>query len=296
MPDEVIAGYRLAKHMATGQTSQVWEVVELASHRHFGMKLLLPERVRSPEHRRILFHEAEVARKLAHENIIKVVAIIHDATNPCFVMEFFHAGSLRDRLVDKGKGAAFLRKRMPMLLKQAATALAFTNAQGWVHRDVKPDNILANAAGELRLIDFALATRFQGGGGLLAKLLGRKAKAMGTRSYMSPEQILGHAIDGRADIYSFGATCYELVTGRPPFRGASSDELLKKHIREKPQTPCIHNPDVTEEFGALVLRMLAKKREERPKDFHEILIALRGLQVFKPDAAAKPGDAAPKSE
>jgi serine/threonine protein kinase len=297
VPDEVIAGYRLAKHMATGQTSQVWEVVELSSHRHFGMKLLLPERVRSPEHRRILFHEAEVARKLAHQNIIKVVVIIREGDNPCFVMEFFPAGSLRDRLVDKVKGAPFLREKLPDLLKQAALALAFTNAHGWVHRDVKPDNFLANSAGDLRLIDFALATRIQkGGGGLIAKIFGRKEKTMGTRSYMSPEQILGNPLDGRADIYSFGATCYELVTGRPPFRGMSSDDLLKKHLRDKPVSPRDFNPDLTEEFAALVLRMLNKRREERPKDFHEILMALRGLQVYKPNTSAKPGEAPAKSE
>jgi serine/threonine protein kinase len=267
--------------MATGQTSQVWECVEVASHRHFAMKTLLPERVQSPEHRRTLFHEAEVPKQLNHQNIIKVVGIFRDKDNPCFVMEFFPAGSLKSRLLDK-KQTQFLREKLDNLLKQAATALAFTNAKGWVHRDVKPDNFLANSAGELRLIDFALAIRIQKKG-LLGGLFRRKQKTMGTRSYMSPEQIRGQAIDGRADIYSFGATCYELVTGRPPFRGMSSDELLKKHITEKPLSPCVHNPDVTEEFGGLVLQMLAKQREDRPRDFHQVLMALRGMRVYKPE-------------
>ena len=272
--------------MATGQTSQVWECVEVASHRHFAMKTLLPERVQSPEHRRVLFHEAEVPKQLNHPNIIKVVGIFRDKDNPCFVMEFFPAGSLKARLMDK-KQTQFLREKLDHLLKQAATALAFTNAKGWVHRDVKPDNFLANSAGELRLIDFALATRMQKKG-LLGGLFRRKQKTMGTRSYMSPEQIRGQAIDGRADIYSFGATCYELVAGRPPFRAMSSDELLKKHITEKPLSPCAHNPDVTEEFGGLVLQMLAKEREDRPRDFHQVLMALRGLQVFKSSTPVKP--------
>ncbi len=285
MADEVIEGYRLAKHMATGQSSQVWEVVELASHRHFAMKLLLPEKVQSQEHRNILLHEAEVAQKLTHPNIIRIVKVIRDPRNPAFVMEFFPAGSLKARLL--AKQSDFLRERMLDLLKQAATALAFTNAKGWVHRDVKPDNFLANSAGELRLIDFALATRIQKPS-LFSKLLGRKHKTtMGTRSYMSPEQILSQPLDGRADIYSFGATCYELACGRPPFRGASSDDLLKKHLREKPVAPHMLNTDLTDEFGNLVLQMLSKKREERPHDFHQILMALRGLKVFKPDAPGK---------
>jgi serine/threonine protein kinase len=282
--EEVIEGYRLQKHMATGQSSQVWEVVELSSHRHFAMKLLLPEKVNNPDFRRTLFHEAEVAQKLTHPNIIRIVKVVRDQHNPCFVMEFFPAGSLKARLL--GKQSDFLRERMLELLKQAATALAFTNAKGWVHRDVKPDNFLANSAGELRLIDFALATRVQKAS-LFSKLFGRKQKTMGTRSYMSPEQILSQPLDGRADIYSFGATCYELVTGRPPFRGSSSDDLLKKHLRDTPVSLNVHNPDVTDEFSALVLRMLAKKREDRPRDFHEILMALRGLKVFKPDAPGK---------
>ncbi|HEX5271366.1 MAG TPA: serine/threonine-protein kinase, partial [Gemmataceae bacterium] len=238
-------------------------------------------KVSSQEHRRILFHEADVAQKLTHPNIIRIVKVIRQESNPCFVMEFFPAGSLKARLL--AKQSDFLRERMLELLKQAATALAFTNAKGWVHRDVKPDNFLANSAGELRLIDFALATRVQKPS-LFSKLLGKKQKTMGTRSYMSPEQILAGPIDGRADIYSFGATCYELVTGRPPFRGASSDDLLKKHLREKPVSPGNHNPDLTDEFSNLVLRMLAKKREDRPRDFHEILMALRGLKVYKPTA------------
>jgi len=98
---------------------------------------------------------------------------------------------------------------------------------------------------------------------------------------MSPEQIRGLALDGRADVYSFGASAYEVVTGRPPFRASSSQELLTKQVAEKPASPRIHNPDVTEEFADLVLRMLAKKKQDRPKDFHEVLMAMRGIRVFK---------------
>ncbi len=284
MPEEIVHGYRLVRHMATGQTSQVWEVVEVASNRHFAMKTLLPEKVNFAEHRGTLFHEAEVPRQLNHPNIIKIVSIFRDKLNPCFVMEFFPAGSLKARLL--AKQSDYLREKLPDLLKQAATALAFTNAKGWVHRDVKPDNFLANGAGELRLIDFALAVRVQRKS-LFGNLFGRKNKTMGTRSYMSPEQIRGEAIDGRADVYSFGATCYEMVAGRPPFRGMTAEDLLRKHIVEKPPTPQIYNPDVTDEFAQLVLQMLAKRREDRPKDFHQVLMALRGVSVFKSSTPGK---------
>ena len=98
---------------------------------------------------------------------------------------------------------------------------------------------------------------------------------------MSPEQIRDQILDARADVYSFGATAYEVAAGRPPFRAASSKELLDKHIIEKPITPQQVNPDVTNEFANLVLRMLAKKKEDRPKDFHEVLMAMRSLRVYK---------------
>jgi serine/threonine protein kinase len=276
--EEVIGGYKLIKHMVTGQTSQVWEVVEAAGSRHFAMKLLLPEKAALAEFRRFLLHEANVGKSLAHPNIIRIITVGRDPLNPYYVMDYFPAGNLKLRIMHKEWN--FIHERAQDILKQAATGLAFMNAKGWVHRDVKPDNILVNAAGEVRLIDFALARRVEKPG-LLSKLFRRKARAQGTRSYMSPEQIRGEPIDGRADIYSFGASAYELVTGRPPFRAASSQELLTKQILEKPITPRQYNPDVSEAFADLVLRMLAKKRQDRPKDFHEVLMAMRGLRVFK---------------
>jgi serine/threonine-protein kinase len=245
------------------------------------MKQLLPENTRSPEHRKILFHEAQVGQRLSHPNIIKIISVVNDRDNPHFIMEFFPAGSVKLRIVRKQTD--FLRERTLDILKQAATALAYMHAHGWVHRDVKPDNILANSAGEVRLIDFGLAARIS-----KRRWFRRsRGRTVGTRSYMSPEQIRGAPLDGRADIYSFGVSAYEMVTGRPPFRGMTAQELLNKHVTEKPVSPQVHNPDVTDEFAALVLRMLAKKREERPKDFHEVLMQLRTMRVFKSQTTQK---------
>jgi serine/threonine-protein kinase len=254
----------------------VWEVVEVASMRHFAMKLLLPEKARDPVHRRFLFHEAEVGKQLAHPNIIRIISVDRSKDNPHFVMEFFPSGSLKTRMMRKDD--TFLREKAQDILKQAATGLAFMNAKGWVHRDVKPDNILVNSAGEVRLIDFALAQRPPTG---LARLFSRKQKAQGTRSYMSPEQIRGLVLDGRADVYSFGATAFEMLTGRPPFRAATAQELLVKQVSEKPVSPQMFNPEVTDEFAGLILRLLAKKKEDRPRDFHEVLMAMRGMKVYK---------------
>jgi serine/threonine protein kinase len=280
--DETIGGYRLVNLMMTGQTSQVWEVVELTSHRHFAMKLLLEEKARQAEHRRLLIHEATVGQRLAHPNIIKIMNVSRDSKNPYYVMEFFPAGSLKLRLLRKQ--LEFIWERAHSILKQGATALAYMNACGWVHRDVKPDNFLVNSAGDLRLIDFALSRRVQRSN-FLTRLLRRRGPAQGTRSYMSPEQIRGQPLDARADIYSFGASAYEIITGRTPFRAGSGTELLHKQIIEKPASPQMYNPEVTDECAGLVLRMLAKKRQDRPRDFHEVLIALRGMRIFKHEKA-----------
>jgi serine/threonine-protein kinase len=278
MAEEILGGYRLARNMMTGQTSQVFEVVEVSSHRHFAMKILLPEHANNPQHRKMLFHEANVGLKLAHPNIIRIVTVNKSDKTPYFVMEFFPGGSLKARLI--AKQTQFLKENAHSIFRQAATALAFMNAQDWVHRDVKPDNLLCNSSGQVKLIDFALAVRIEKPS-FLGSLFRRRGKVAGTRSYMSPEQIKGDPLDGRADIYSFGATCYELVTGRPPFRAASSQDLLTKHLVEKPVGPNQFDEDISKDFNELVMRMLNKKRDDRPRDFHEVLIALRTMRVFK---------------
>ena len=104
---------------------------------------------------------------------------------------------------------------------------------------------------------------------------------MGTRSYMSPEQIRGEALDARADLYSFGATIYEILAGRPPFRAATPEDLLTKHILEAPASPELYNPDVHRDMVELVLSMLAKDPGARPRDMQDFLMRFRKARVFK---------------
>ena len=185
--------------------------------------------------------------------------------------------------------AAFLREKSQDILKQAATALAFMNAKGWVHRDVKPDNVLVNSAGEVRIIDFAIAHRIEKPS-LVGKLLRRKGKAQGTRSYMSPEQIRGKALDRRADIYSFGCMMFELLTGRLPFTGNTENELLNKHLRSAPPAMEGVNPNVTIECSQLVKRMLAKEPGKRPESMEEVVETVKAGKVFRSiSAPAKKG-------
>ncbi|MBA4187501.1 MAG: serine/threonine protein kinase [Planctomycetaceae bacterium] len=274
---EMIGGYRLRNLLQSGQTSQVFEVVEPTSNRHFAMKLLLPEAANKLEHRNILFNEAEVGEKLTHQNVIRIFKVNRSPTTPHFIMEFFPAGSLRLRLQAKEMG--FIKENARKIFKNTATGLAYMNAMGYVHRDVKPDNILVNALGETKIIDFAITKKIPKG---IARWFHRKGKPQGTPSFMSPEQINDEIPDARADIYSYGCTLFELTTGRPPFRGSSTNDLLSRHFKEKPAPPSAYNPDITDEFSQFVLKLLAKKKTDRPSNFHEVLIAMKKVrQIFK---------------
>ncbi len=281
MAGEILGNYRLLRHIQTGQDTQVYEVVETSSHRHFAMKLLMREKAKEPEKRKLFAHEAEVGKKLAHPNIIRIVYSAMKGEEPYFVMEFFPSGSLKTRMRAK---EPLVTEKCQEILKQTAIGLAFMNEKGWVHRDVKPDNILVNSSGDAKLIDFAIAQEIPKG--FFAKLFFKKQKPQGTRSYMSPEQIRSLPLDGRADVYSFGCTCFEVVTGKTPFVGGTAQDLLQKHILEKPASPASLNPEVTKEFADLVLHMMAKKKENRPKNFHEVLFALKALKVYKNQPAS----------
>jgi serine/threonine-protein kinase len=280
MPEvnETIGGYKLRSLLQTGQVSQVFEVVEPLSNRHFAMKVLLPEAAEKGDVRTNLFHEAEVGIKLRHENVIHILKISRDKVSPHFIMEYFPSGSMRTRLMQKD--FTFIKENAMKIFKQAATGLAYMHANGWIHCDVKPDNMLVNASGQLKWIDFAISRQKPKG---LGKLFYRQSKAQGTPSYMAPEQIRKQALDARADIYGLAATYYELLTGRPPFRGNTIPDLLNKQLIEKPITPQAHNKDVTDEMAALILKMLSKKKEERPASCHDVLIAMRKMKVLKTD-------------
>ncbi len=276
--NETINGYRLRSLLQTGQVSQVFEVVEPLSNRHFAMKILLPEAAEKRDIRATLFNEAEIGTKLRHENVIHILKVSRDPHSPHFIMEYFPSGSLRNRLMAKDFG--FIKEHAAKIFKQAATALAYMHGNRFVHCDVKPDNMLVNAAGQLKMIDFAISKKIPKG---LGKLFYRQAKAQGTPSYMSPEQIRKQPLDARADIYSLGCTYYELLTGRLPIRGSTITDLLNNQLIQKPITPQSHNKDITDECAALILKMLSKKKEDRPQACHDVLIAMRKIKILKTD-------------
>jgi serine/threonine protein kinase len=183
---------------------------------------------------------------------------------------------MKQRLLQSAEKIAPL---IPKIIEQSALALSYFHRKGWVHRDVKPDNFLVADDGQVKMIDFALAKRRQR---MFAKWLTPRAKIVqGTKSYISPEQIRGAPLDGRADLYSFACTIHEILSGKPPFTGTSTNDLLNKHLRSSPPSLEALNPNVTPEFAQLIRRSMSKDPDARPKTVDDFLTEFRMIRVFK---------------
>lgn len=277
--EDRIGNYRYVRTLLQGQNSTVMEVVQEGTGRRFAMKQLLPSRAEDASERRAFEFEAKLGMELSHPNLIRVYEYVRDRSQPYFVMDFFPSEQLR-LVLNKPDKYAWLKTKLHRVLKQTALALAYMHDKGWVHRDVKPENILVNKTAEARLIDYALAMRIRKG---FAKLLGGRVKRQGTLSYISPDQLRCEAPAATADIYSFGITCYELACGRQPFRANTPGELLRKHLSELPSPPTVHNKDITPEFAELVMSMIRKKPADRPQSLHEFLSKLARTKIYKND-------------
>jgi serine/threonine protein kinase len=276
--DDWIGNYRYIRTLHQGQNSSVMEVVDKGGRR-FVMKQLLASKSGVASERRAFEFEAKLGSELRHPNLIKVYEYVKDKTQPFFVMDYFPSTHLR-LYVAKPDQYKLPPGRLHWMVEQAAAALAYMHDKGWIHRDVKPENIIVNRSGEVRVIDYALAMRPFGA---LKKLFGGKAPRQGTLSYLSPEQIRCEPPSPSADVYSFGITCYELACGRQPFRANSANELLNKHLREMPTPLATMNKAVTPEYSDLVMRMLKKKPADRISNLHEFQSLFSRIRIFKDD-------------
>ncbi len=275
---DYIGPYRLLKLIRAGSTTHVWEAMDSVDHTRVALKSLQPEFRRDKEQIASLRHEYTVGRTLDHPNINRVrdFNIVRDI--PFVVMDYFAAPNLKQSIRQHPKR---VKSHLESIIKQAALGLGHLHEKGWIHRDIKPDNYLMDEECSVRLIDFAISQRLKKKS-KLGSLFGGKNKIMGTRSYMSPEQIRGEHLDRQADIYSFACVIFELCTGRAPFTGTSADELLNKHLRSPIPALKSINPHVTSEFSQLIARLMSKKPEQRPASIEEFLQELDTIRVYLP--------------
>jgi len=266
--------YRLLNVVNTGRTTQVWQAVHDGKKQFFGIKVLRKEFQKNREQLSLMKREYTVGSKLKHPRIIRIFDFEKERGELFLVMEWFSAPNLK-RLIHTGTDN--LAHLAPKIIQQACQGLSNMHQQGWVHRDVKPDNFLVTDKGNTKLIDFALSVKTKKG---LGRFLAAKTKVQGTRSYMAPEQILGQPVDGRTDLYSLGCVIYEMLASRLPFTGTSTNELLNKHLKATPPSLETTNPNVTPEMSRLVQKAMAKKPSGRHDSIEDFLTAFQMTKLF----------------
>lgn len=220
-------------------------------------------------------HEYFVGREMNHENIIRTFDFGSGREGTFLVMELFQVRNLKQWLNIGVEQIAHLTEE---IIHRAAEGLAQIHKQGWIHCDIKPDNLLVSDDGQVKLIDFSLAQRRRGRWG---RWFSGRSKIQGTKSYMAPEQIRGRAVDERSDIYSLGCVVHEMVSGKPPFTGTNANELLTKHLRSIPPSLEAINKNVHSQFSQFVTRLMAKDPRQRPPTMEDLLAELKGTRIFQ---------------
>ena len=270
----LVGGYELKNCIATGNSTQIWEVTQQGGSFPLAMKLLLPDAHKSAPEKAVLKHEYKVGAALEHPNFLRFHQLEMNRDHGFFVMDYFRAPSLKTQLA---ANRAQTQSRFQKISEQLCQAFTHLHELGYLHRDIKPENILVNKAGEVRVIDFSLASKIGG-------MFGSKSKVIkGTRTYIAPETILKKKLTVQTDIYSLGVSLYELATGTAPFAGLSPGDLLAKHLSEDPAPPSAVNKNVAPELDQVLLRMLAKKPADRPAEMREVQSALRSVRCFIED-------------
>ncbi len=287
--DDRIGGYRYIRTIHPGATSVVMEVVQEGTQRRFALKQLQASRAEDRDELKAFMHEAKLGMMLQHTNLVRVYELVKDPVQPYFVMELFTGLHLKLPIA-RPSIYPMPKRLLHRIIEQAASALAYMHDHGWVHRDVKPENILYNKSGEVRVIDYALARKIATG---FLKMFEGRIPRQGTKTYMAPEQIRCESPAPTVDIYSLGITCYELACGRPPFRANSSQELLEKHLNERPIPLTTHNKLVTPEFNDLVIKMIQKRPADRFASMHEVQARFRPISNLpgrsRPPGRPRPG-------
>ena len=224
--------------------------------------------------------EERILKQIVHPYIIRLHAYHRRAPYPFLVVEYVNGQNLKQWVVSRNRDDF---ETPVKVMTRMAEALAAVHRHGFIHRDVKPDNMLVTEAADVRLIDFALCRPVRR---TFRDLFRPRHQVQGTRSYMSPEQIRGERLDERSDIYSFGCALYEVISGRPPFTSVDNNLLLKKHLTERPRTLSNQILDMNLTLESLTMEMLEKRPDDRPQSMEYVAAVLKDLKSIKADAQA----------
>jgi serine/threonine-protein kinase len=261
--------------------AEVYLAEQQSLGRRVAVKVLRSDLAEDPIYLERFRREARSAAALVHAGIVQIYEVAERDGVHLIAQEYVQGLNLRDWM--RRHGSPSLPQTLS-IMRQVAAALAKASDAGIVHRDIKPENIMITDEGEVKVADFGLA-RLSGGDAVELTQVGM---TMGTPLYMSPEQVEGRPLDTRSDLYSFGVTCYHMLTGEPPHRGETALSVALKHLREQPEPLEHRRADLPPALCRVVDRMLAKDPDERYDHPRQLLAELR--QIYTEHAEENWGD------
>ena len=282
-PPRRLGPWRVLQFLGEGTFSTVWSAAPADTPLHspadYAIKVVRETLADDPRVVNMLRREAEIGRAVSHPHLVPILdyAIGSEASG-YLVMPRLRGALASVSLVDD---LPFAIPHALWIARQVAEALDTLHANGWVHGDVKPENIHVDTTGHATLIDLGLARMKTEPGDLAQRERG------GSLDYAAPETLVPRAVvDGRADIYSLGVTLYQLLTGRPPFLSHSASELVRCHRARRPTPAATLRPDLKEEISDLVQAMLAKEPCRRPFPLSDLCRTLMRFEIMTLDHRA----------
>jgi serine/threonine protein kinase len=266
-----IGRYQISKELGRGAMGVVYQAIDPTIGRTLAIKTIRLREVDDPAQRdrlkERLFREARSAGVLSHPNIVTIYDMEEDDGVAYIAMQFVNGPTL-DEVMSRPK--AMGAQELFRILRQTASALDFAHSKGIVHRDIKPANIMIDEHGTAKVADFGIAKVGTSGNLTLSGTI------LGTPNYMSPEQVQGKLVDGRADQFSLAVVAYEILTGERPFSGEHLGTVVYKIVAEEP--PVVHrlNPSLSPAIDAVIRKGLAKKAEARYASCLDFINALEG--------------------
>ncbi|MGC6486956.1 MAG: protein kinase domain-containing protein, partial [Planctomycetota bacterium] len=260
-----VAGYRVLDVLGKGGMGTVYRAEQTSLNRQVALKVLNKAQTKDAAFVAQFVAEARAAAKLQHPNVVSVFDVEHDGDLYYYAMELMHDGSCEDWLKQHG---TMPTDRATQVVADAAAGLAYAESLGIVHRDIKPDNLMLDQHGAVKIADLGLASSSSDS---------KEDRAIGTPHFMAPEQVLKQPLDHRTDLYALGCTYYRLVTGRTPFRGQTVKDILRSQVKETPDSASKVNPDVPQEVDAIIARLMAKDAGDRYQTANELLEELHAL-------------------
>jgi serine/threonine protein kinase len=263
---ETISHYRILERLGAGGMGVVYKAEDIKLKRLVALKFLLPELSRDESATKRFIREAQAVSSLDHPNICTVHEIDESENGQLFIcMTYYEGQTLRD-IIRTGK--TNLASSLSMAI-DIASGIAKAHEDGITHRDLKPSNIIVTKDGVVKIVDFGLAKLASN------TKITKTGTTVGTLAYMAPEQIKGHEVDHRCDIWALGVTLYELMTGKLPFEGEQELSLLYAIVNEEPAPPSKINPAISPALESIIRQALQKAPENRFAAMQEMYEALR---------------------